>query len=81
MVVILLNTIVMCCEHDDESEEFEKIIELLNNVFVIIFTLEFLLKVIALRLYYFKEPWYELNNFLLFEIILYSKSYFKFTNT
>ena len=69
MVVILLNTIVMCCEHDDESEEFEKIIELLNNVFVIIFTLEFLLKVIALRLYYFKEPWYKLNNFLLFKII------------
>ena len=64
MVVILLNTIVMCCEHDDESEEFEKIIELLNNVFVIIFTIEFLLKVIALRLYYFKEPWYALNNFL-----------------
>lgn len=59
MVVILLNTFVMCCEHEDESEEFEKVIEMLNHIFVIIFTLEFLLKVIALRLYYFKEPWYD----------------------
>ncbi len=50
MMVIMINTVAMCIEHEDQSQELTNIMEKLNNIFVRIFAIEFLLKVTGLRL-------------------------------
>lgn len=54
---IFLNMIMMCLEKADQSEETEIILNIINHIFVLIFTLECLMKLIALHWRYFKIPW------------------------
>ncbi|VDL11782.1 unnamed protein product [Hymenolepis diminuta] len=55
--MIGLNTLIMCFEHHRQSEAMKHFMEIINKVFVIIFTFEFVLKLIGQRWYYFKDPW------------------------
>nr|CUU99001.1 hypothetical transcript [Hymenolepis microstoma] len=55
--MIGLNTLIMCFEHHHQSEVMKHSMEIINKVFVIIFTIEFVLKLIGQRWYYFKDPW------------------------
>ncbi|KAG7215233.1 hypothetical protein INR49_022679, partial [Caranx melampygus] len=53
MILICLNMVTMMVETDDQSEETEVVLYWVNFIFIVIFTGEFLLKLFALRHYYF----------------------------
>ncbi|XP_029990087.1 sodium channel, voltage gated, type VIII, alpha subunit b isoform X2 [Sphaeramia orbicularis] len=57
MIMICLNMVTMMVETDDQSEETEEVLYWVNFVFIVIFTGEFLLKLFALRHYYFTNGW------------------------
>lgn len=47
----------MTLDHYDMSKTFENVLDYVNNVFVVIFTLECVMKLIAFRLHYFRQVW------------------------
>ncbi|XP_040596069.1 sodium channel protein type 11 subunit alpha [Mesocricetus auratus] len=55
--LIVLNMIIMMAESDGQSNDVKKIFDILNIAFVIIFTIECLVKMFALRQYYFTNGW------------------------
>ncbi|KAJ7322133.1 hypothetical protein JRQ81_018420 [Phrynocephalus forsythii] len=55
--LILLNVVIMMVDHEDQGEESKSHLEKINIVFVGIFTGECLMKMLALRLYFFKDGW------------------------
>nr|AVX46626.1 sodium channel voltage gated type IV alpha B2 [Apteronotus albifrons] len=57
MGLICLNMITMMVETDEQSIETENILFIINFIFIVIFTGECLLKLIALRQYYFSIGW------------------------
>nr|XP_042895936.1 sodium channel protein para [Parasteatoda tepidariorum] len=57
MIFICLNMTVMAMDHYQPTDLFDTILERLNIFFIAIFTAECVLKIFALRMYYFKEPW------------------------
>ncbi|XP_048026199.1 LOW QUALITY PROTEIN: sodium channel protein type 4 subunit alpha A [Megalobrama amblycephala] len=57
MVLICLNMVTMMIETDDQSPEKEDILYQINLVFIIIFTGECILKMFALRHYFFTIGW------------------------
>ncbi|XP_029283655.1 sodium channel protein type 4 subunit alpha B-like isoform X2 [Cottoperca gobio] len=57
MVLICLNMVTMMVETDEQSVEKETILYWVNLVFIIIFTAECSLKMIALRQHYFAVGW------------------------
>lgn len=57
MVLICLNMVTMMVETDEQSMEKEFILYWINLVFIIIFTIECILKLIGLRQHYFSVGW------------------------
>jgi len=57
MVCILLNTLAMCFEHYSQSKTHEKILNYIEYFFITIFTIECIIKLIALNWKYFKVSW------------------------
>uniref|UniRef100_A0A3B4AH69 Sodium channel protein n=1 Tax=Periophthalmus magnuspinnatus TaxID=409849 RepID=A0A3B4AH69_9GOBI len=57
MMLICLNMVTMMVETDDQSEETENVLYWINFIFIVVFTGEFLLKLFALRHYYFTNGW------------------------
>uniref|UniRef100_A0A3B5ARM0 Sodium channel protein n=1 Tax=Stegastes partitus TaxID=144197 RepID=A0A3B5ARM0_9TELE len=57
MVLICLNMVTMMVETDEQSEEKEMILYWVNLVFIVVFTTECSLKIIALRQHYFAVGW------------------------
>ncbi|XP_031201603.1 sodium channel protein type 10 subunit alpha [Mastomys coucha] len=57
MVLICLNMITMMVETDDQSEEKTKVLGKINQFFVAVFTGECVMKMFALRQYYFTNGW------------------------
>ncbi|KAK1875635.1 Sodium channel protein type 4 subunit alpha B [Dissostichus eleginoides] len=57
MVLICLNMVTMMVETDEQSEEKETILYWVNLTFIIVFTGECSLKVVALRHHYFSVGW------------------------
>ncbi|KAM8933727.1 sodium channel protein type 2 subunit alpha-like isoform 3-T3 [Pelodytes ibericus] len=57
MILICLNMVTMMIETDEQSDEMENNLYWINVVFIILFTGEFLLKLISLRHYYFTIGW------------------------
>jgi len=57
MVFIMLNMLTMAIEFDGQSKAYTDALEIINISFLTIFTLECVIKLLGLRLYYFKEPW------------------------
>uniref|UniRef100_A0A8C6QVI4 Sodium channel protein n=1 Tax=Nannospalax galili TaxID=1026970 RepID=A0A8C6QVI4_NANGA len=57
MGLIILNMIIMMAEYNGQPDEEKKIFDYLNIAFVVIFTLECLIKIFALRQYYFTNGW------------------------
>lgn len=51
--LIVTNMIIMMAESEGQPNEVKKIFDILNIVFVVIFTVECLIKVFALRQHYF----------------------------
>uniref|UniRef100_A0A8D2DS21 Sodium channel protein n=1 Tax=Sciurus vulgaris TaxID=55149 RepID=A0A8D2DS21_SCIVU len=57
MSLIILNMVSMMAESYEQSKEATFILENLNIAFVVIFTIECLIKIFALRQYYFTNGW------------------------
>uniref|UniRef100_A0A669Q454 Sodium channel protein n=1 Tax=Phasianus colchicus TaxID=9054 RepID=A0A669Q454_PHACC len=57
MILICLNMVTMMVETDDQSETKTDILYKINLVFIVIFTGECVLKMFALRYYYFTIGW------------------------
>uniref|UniRef100_A0A672ZTB6 Sodium voltage-gated channel alpha subunit 4 n=1 Tax=Sphaeramia orbicularis TaxID=375764 RepID=A0A672ZTB6_9TELE len=57
MVLICLNMVTMMVETDEQSAEKETILYWVNLAFIVVFTTECTLKVIALRQHYFAVGW------------------------
>lgn len=57
MILICLNMVTMMVETDDQSELKTDILYKINLVFIVIFTGECVLKMFALRYYYFTIGW------------------------
>lgn len=57
MVLICLNMVTMMVETDDQSPEKEDFLFKLNVAFIVVFTGECVLKLIALRQYFFTNAW------------------------
>ncbi|XP_068092027.1 sodium channel protein type 5 subunit alpha-like [Hyperolius riggenbachi] len=57
MVLICLNMVTMMVETDDQSAYIEELLYNINLAFVVIFTGECTLKILALRYYYFTIGW------------------------
>ncbi|XP_067398907.1 sodium channel protein type 5 subunit alpha-like isoform X2 [Emydura macquarii macquarii] len=57
MILICLNMITMMVETDDQSKRKTKILNNINKLFVAIFTAECIMKLLALRHYYFINGW------------------------
>ena len=57
MLFIFLNMLTMTLDHYNQSPMWSFALDNLNMGFIVIFTTECILKIFALRQYYFKEPW------------------------
>jgi len=57
MFIIGVNMIGMAVEYHGQPSSVTSTLAYVNQVFIIIFALECVLKLLALRWYYFKEPW------------------------
>lgn len=57
MVLIWLNMVAMMVETAEQSKDMNNILYIINVVFIVIFSGECLLKMIALRHYYFTNGW------------------------
>ncbi|NXL85040.1 SCN5A protein, partial [Alectura lathami] len=57
MILICLNMITMMVETHEQSDTKTKVLNKINIVFVAIFTTECILKLVALRQYYFSNAW------------------------
>lgn len=57
MVLICLNMVTMMVETDEQSPEKELVLYWVNVIFIVIFTGECSLKLIALRRHYFSVGW------------------------
>ncbi|KAI4887076.1 hypothetical protein NFI96_013964, partial [Prochilodus magdalenae] len=57
MVLICLNMVAMMVETDNQTEEMKKILQQINLVFIVVFTMECALKMVSLRQYFFTVGW------------------------
>lgn len=57
MLLIILNMLTMMVETDEQSPSMEGILYNINLAFIVIFTTECIIKIIALRCYFFKIGW------------------------
>ncbi|XP_071442957.1 sodium channel protein para-like [Hetaerina americana] len=57
MLFIGFNMLAMTLDHYQQSETFSFILDHLNMIFIVIFSIECLMKIFALRYHYFKDPW------------------------
>ncbi|XP_057712848.1 sodium channel protein type 4 subunit alpha B-like isoform X2 [Corythoichthys intestinalis] len=57
MMLIIVNMLTMMVETDEQSDRMESILNKINLVFIVIFTAECLIKIFALRCYFFTVAW------------------------
>ncbi|CAF3828874.1 unnamed protein product [Rotaria sordida] len=57
MICIFLNMVCMCLEHYNQSHTYDLVLDYINHLFVAIFTIECIMKLIALNFKYFTIPW------------------------
>uniref|UniRef100_A0A667ZUU4 Sodium channel protein n=1 Tax=Myripristis murdjan TaxID=586833 RepID=A0A667ZUU4_9TELE len=57
MMLILLNMITMMVETDEQSPQMEYILNNINLAFIVVFSAECLIKIMALRCYFFTVGW------------------------
>ena len=57
MAFIGVNMLTMTLDHYDQNRMWSFALDNLNMGFIVVFTTECILKIFALRQYYFKEPW------------------------
>lgn len=68
MVLICLNMVTMMVESEGQSQEARNNLKKINMAFVVVFTMECVLKMIALRRYFFTIGW----NIFDFVVVIFS---------
>ncbi|TNN73250.1 Voltage-dependent L-type calcium channel subunit alpha-1S [Liparis tanakae] len=57
-VLILGNTLTLAVQHYEQSKVFTSVMDILNMIFTVVFTIEMIIKLLALRVHhYFIDPW------------------------
>ncbi|XP_037540726.1 voltage-dependent L-type calcium channel subunit alpha-1D [Nematolebias whitei] len=57
-VLILGNTLTLAVQHYEQSKLFTSVMDILNMIFTVVFTIEMIIKLMALRAHhYFIDPW------------------------
>ncbi|XP_068605989.1 LOW QUALITY PROTEIN: voltage-dependent L-type calcium channel subunit alpha-1D-like [Brachionichthys hirsutus] len=57
-VLILGNTLTLAIQHYEQSKLFTSVMDILNMIFTVVFTIEMVIKLLALRAHhYFIDPW------------------------
>ncbi|XP_068997745.1 LOW QUALITY PROTEIN: voltage-dependent L-type calcium channel subunit alpha-1D-like [Embiotoca jacksoni] len=57
-VLILGNTLTLAIQHYEQSKLFTSVMDILNMIFTVVFTIEMCIKLLALRVHhYFIDPW------------------------
>jgi len=56
-IIIVLNMILNAAEYFNEGLEYENIVNVVNTIFVTLYGLESLFKIIGLRLHFFRDYW------------------------
>lgn len=64
MVSIILNTFVLCFKWYGQDEKIERINEIINYIFAIIFTLELIFKLVGFGKRFFKDGWNQFDAFI-----------------
>lgn len=57
MLLILVNIIIMMFQHYQQSDEYSEMLYVTNLVFTVIFSMELILRIVALRQQYFLDRW------------------------
>ncbi|CAL8322396.1 unnamed protein product [Arctogadus glacialis] len=57
MMLIIVNMVTMMVETDEQSERMESVLNKINLAFIVLFTTECLIKILALRCYFFTIGW------------------------
>ena len=57
IILILVNIILMMFQHYQQSTEYDEMLYVTNLVFTVIFSLELILRIVALRQQYFLDRW------------------------
>ncbi|XP_061441677.1 sodium channel protein type 5 subunit alpha-like [Rhineura floridana] len=57
MILICLNMVTMMVESDEQSEQKSYVLNKINILFITLFTMECVMKLMALRYYYFTNGW------------------------
>ena len=65
-ICICLNTLILALTWEGQNQTLQATLDFANRVFTIIYTLEAIVKLLALRMDYFRDSW---NNFDLFIVI------------
>ena len=68
MILIFINIVIMMTQHYKQSDDITYMLRIVNLIFTIIFTIELIMRVIALRYQYFLDRW----NVFDFLIVLFS---------
>nr|AAC63049.1 voltage-gated sodium channel homolog BdNa1 [Bdelloura candida] len=68
MGFIVLNTLTMCIEFQDQPKLLTRVLDIVGRVFLLIFAGEFIMKLIGFRWFYFKDPW----NVFDFSVVVFS---------
>lgn len=79
VAVICLNVLCLAVETYDDSAEKYMALQWLNFVFILIFILEFVVKVIALRKHYFQDYW-NVTDFIIVVLSVVGKFFACFTS-
>lgn len=70
-IAICLNTVVMAMNHFNMNKQFEDILTIFNTCFMVIFTLEAILKLHAMRCDYFYDKWNIFDFFIVVTTLLF----------
>lgn len=68
MILIFINIVIMMTQHYKQSDDITYMLRIVNLIFTIIFTIELIMRIIALRYQYFLDRW----NVFDFLIVLFS---------
>ena len=77
MGFIGVNMLTMTLDHYDQNRMWSFALDNLNLGFIVIFTTECILKIFALRQYYFKEPW-NVFDFVVVILSILGKEFYNF---
>uniref|UniRef100_A0A669FA64 Voltage-dependent L-type calcium channel subunit alpha n=1 Tax=Oreochromis niloticus TaxID=8128 RepID=A0A669FA64_ORENI len=74
-VLILGNTLTLAVQHYEQSKLFTSIMDILNMIFTVVFTIEMIIKLMALRAHhYFIDPWNSFDALIVVGSVLYTSA-------